>query len=69
MLLLTRLRIALVATLSRWADPVERERGDVPGWVLVAIMSAGLVILLWTIAGPLLTEVFEDAIRRVTGNF
>lgn len=45
------------------------ERGDVPGWVLVALMSAGLVILLWTLAGPLLAEVFEDAIRRVTGSF
>lgn len=45
------------------------ERGDVPGWVLVALMSAGLVILLWTLAGPLLTQVFEDAMARVTGNF
>ena len=45
------------------------DRGDVPGWVLVALMSAGLVILLWTLAGPLLSEVFEDAISRVTGNF
>ncbi len=45
------------------------ERGDVPGWVLVALMSAGLVIVLWTLAGPLLTQVFEDALARVTGNF
>lgn len=68
MLLLNRFRTALTGALSRWADPAERERGDVPGWVLVAVMSAGLVILLWAVAGPLLTEVFEDAIRRVTGN-
>ncbi|WP_201613724.1 hypothetical protein [Gulosibacter hominis] len=45
------------------------EQGDVPGWVLVALMSAGLVIVLWTLAGPLLTQVFEDAMSRVTGNF
>lgn len=48
---------------------VREDRGDVPGWVLVALMSAGLVILLWTLAGPLLAEVFQDAINRVTGNF
>lgn len=47
----------------------DEERGDVPGWVLVALMSAGIVILLWTIAGPLLSQVFEDAINRVTANF
>lgn len=45
------------------------ERGDVPGWVLVALMSAGIVILLWTVAGPLLSQVFQDAINRVTANF
>lgn len=45
------------------------ERGDVPGWVLVALMSAGIVILLWSLAGPLLSQVFEDAIARVTGSF
>ncbi|KAB1643512.1 hypothetical protein [Gulosibacter chungangensis] len=47
----------------------KEERGDVPGWVLVALMSAGIVILLWTVAGPLLSQVFEDAINRVTANF
>ena len=43
------------------------ERGDVPGWVLVTIMTAGLVLALWAIAGPALTRVFEQAIARVTG--
>ena len=42
------------------------ERGDVPGWVLITIMSAGLVILLWTVAGDLLVDVFESAITRVS---
>ena len=43
------------------------DRGDVPGWVLVTLMTAGLVVALWAIAGPALTGVFEDAIARVTG--
>ena len=45
----------------------EHERGDVPGWVLVTLMTAGLVLALWAIAGPALTEVFESAIERVAG--
>jgi hypothetical protein len=42
------------------------ERGDVPGWVLVTLMTAGLVIALWAVAGPALQGVFETAIQRVT---
>ena len=43
------------------------ERGDVPGWVLVTLMTAGLVVTLWAVAGPALTQVFNDAIAKVTG--
>jgi hypothetical protein len=43
------------------------ERGDVPGWVLITLMTAGLVIIIWGIAGPALSSVFEQAIERVTG--
>ncbi|WP_404311402.1 hypothetical protein LG314_08475 [Agrococcus terreus] len=45
---------------------VDEERGDVPGWVLVTLMTAGLVIVLWTVAGPALTGVFEQAIAGVS---
>ncbi|HWK78920.1 MULTISPECIES: hypothetical protein [unclassified Microbacterium] len=43
------------------------ERGDVPGWVLVTLMTAGLVVLIWAVAGPALTGLFEQAISRVSG--
>ena len=43
------------------------DRGDVPGWVLVTLMTAGLVVALWAVAGPALTRVFLDAIAKVTG--
>ena len=46
--------------------PTEPERGDVPGWVLVTLMTAGLVLALWAIAGPALADVFTSAIERVT---
>ncbi|QRV03052.1 hypothetical protein JTE88_06190 [Arcanobacterium phocisimile] len=42
------------------------ERGDVPGWVMITLMTAALVVLLWTTVGPALTSLFEDAISRVT---
>ncbi|WP_275002698.1 hypothetical protein [Promicromonospora iranensis] len=43
------------------------ERGDVPGWVLVTLMTAGLVVALWAVAGPLLENAFRQAISSVTG--
>lgn len=48
----------------RWNEAPER--GDVPGWVLVTLMTAGLVIALWAVAGPALTDVFDSAVERVT---
>lgn len=43
-----------------------RERGDVPGWVLVTLMTAGLVLAIWAVAGPALTDLFASTIERVT---
>ena len=43
------------------------ERGDVPGWVLITLMTAGLVAVIWALAGPLLSDLFTDAISSVTG--
>ena len=57
------------AVLQRFAeiDRSDRERGDVPGWVLVTLMTAGLVTALWLVAGPALRDVFTNAIEGVTG--
>ncbi|RJT88394.1 hypothetical protein D6T64_10620 [Cryobacterium melibiosiphilum] len=46
----------------RWAE----ERGDVPGWVLITLMTAGLVLIIWGLAGPALSGVFQQAIDRVS---
>ncbi|GAB2462832.1 hypothetical protein [Conyzicola lurida] len=50
-----------------WRELSTDERGDVPGWVLITLMTAGLVIIIWGLAGPALSEVFQQAIDRVTG--
>lgn len=53
---------------GRWLREFARdESGDVPGWVLVTLMTAGLVVLIWAVAGPALTSLFEQAIQRVSG--
>ena len=46
---------------------LSEERGDVPGWVLITLMTAGLVIVIWALAGQALANVFQQAIDRVTG--
>lgn len=46
---------------------VDDERGDVPGWVLVTLMTAGLVVAIWSLAGPALVDLFEQALGRVVG--
>ena len=45
-----------------------RERGDVPGWVLVTIMTAGLVTALWLVADEKLRDLFSQALDGVAGN-
>jgi hypothetical protein len=55
----TRLHAPVVATGA--------DRGDVPGWVLVTIMTAGLVTALWVVADDQLTRLLETALSGVTG--
>ena len=60
LLLTLRRRIALILS-------GDHERGDVPGWVHVTLMTAGLVVALWAVAGPALTNVFNTSMQRVLG--
>jgi hypothetical protein len=52
---------------TAWGELLEEERGDVPGWVLITLMTAGLVVVIWALAGPALAQLFEQAINRVAG--
>jgi hypothetical protein len=42
------------------------DRGDVPGWVLITVMTAGLVTALCVLADEQLTAVLGRAIGSVT---
>jgi hypothetical protein len=44
-----------------------RDRGDVPGWVLITLMTAGIVTLLWAFAGPRLLAILTNALDSVSG--
>ncbi|WP_334171963.1 hypothetical protein [Sinomonas sp.] len=44
----------------------EHERGDVPGWVMITLMSAVLVMGLLAIAAPALEGLFQQAISKVS---
>lgn len=65
----------MIKTLRHWywelgtraRGLAEDETGDVPGWVLVTLMTAGLVVVIWAVAGPALSALFEQAISRVSG--
>lgn len=39
------------------------ERGDVPGWVLVTLMTAGIVMALWVVAEPKLSSLLSGALN------
>ncbi|MDD9350372.1 hypothetical protein [Mumia sp.] len=43
------------------------ERGDVPGWVMITVMSAGLVAGLTALAGPQLKAMLQAALASVGG--
>ena len=42
------------------------ERGDIPGWVMVVLMTAAIVAAVWALAEPALTRLFNDAIDEVS---
>lgn len=43
------------------------ERGDVPGWVLITLMTAGIVTALWVVAEPTLKNLLTNALS-ITGD-
>jgi hypothetical protein len=47
------------------APRVRDDRGDVPGWVLVTVMTAGLVMAIWGVAEGQLRSMLSDALGSV----
>jgi len=61
-----RLFSAVTTMQSRAATWLQdRDRGDVPGWVMITVMTAGLVVVLTLLARPLLGDLFSTSVNSV----
>ena len=52
---------------TRFFQALKDQRGDVPGWVLVVLMTTGLVTAIWTIAAPRLTAILRNSLDTMNG--
>ena len=48
---------------ARWGT----ERGDVPGWVLIVLMTSALVVAIWGVARDRLVTIVSTALSSVCG--
>ena len=55
--LLVGIRMLVHRTTARMTD-----RGDVPGWVLITLMTVGIVMALWVVAEPKLSSLLGNAL-------
>jgi hypothetical protein len=60
-------RSRLITIHESFFTRLKDERGDVPGWVLVVLMTTGLVTAIWTIAAPRLTAILKDSLDSMNG--
>jgi hypothetical protein len=60
------MRTSLASRIRRALQSLRNERGDVPGWVLVTIMTAGIVAVLWQFAEPYLRDILQQALEAVS---
>jgi hypothetical protein len=43
------------------------ERGSIPEWVMLLVMGVGVVMALWAIVQPDITQLVSDAFARLRG--
>jgi hypothetical protein len=61
------LRQKLTTIQQSFFARLKDDRGDVPGWVLVVLMTTGLVTAIWTIAAPRLTAILKNSLDSMNG--
>ncbi|MSV75822.1 MAG: hypothetical protein F2853_01555 [Actinobacteria bacterium] len=52
-------------TQKSFMAAAKSERGDVPGWVLVVLMTTGLVTGIWTVAQPRLSSILKNSLDNM----
>lgn len=63
---LTALNTALLALVTRLRGP-DPERGDVPGWVMITVMTAALVLAILIPFREAVVTAVQNALASVTG--
>ncbi|MDN3480994.1 hypothetical protein QMA10_03530 [Arthrobacter sp. APC 3897] len=63
--LLLLLGTSLIVRLGQTLRSEDRERGDVPGWVMITLMSATLVAVIMFLAEEALRNMFNAAMAKV----
>ncbi|MFC0674575.1 hypothetical protein [Brachybacterium hainanense] len=53
--------------LRRAARRLQEDRGDVPGWVLITLMTAAIVVALWAVAADQLVAIFQNSMKPFLG--
>jgi len=61
------LRDRLIRAHKKFYSQLRDEQGDVPGWVLVVLMTTGLVTAIWTIAAPRLSAILKNSLDSMNG--
>lgn len=52
-----------------WVAAKNRDqRGDVPGWVLIVLMTSALVVAIWGVARDRLVSIVSSALDTVCGS-
>ena len=62
-----KISVAIQVSAARFVEKSRDERGDVPGWVLVVLMTTGLVTAIWTIAAPRLSAILKNSLDAMNG--
>jgi hypothetical protein len=62
----SKMSAVIQVAVSRVFEKTRDERGDIPGWVLVTVMTAGLVVAVWSVADGQLKTVLTGALRSVS---
>lgn len=55
------------SVVQRLVARLAAEQGDVPGWVLITLMTAGIVVALWAVASDQIVQIFENAMAPFLG--
>jgi hypothetical protein len=61
------IRVNLLLKTKATAFVKSASRGDVPGWVLVVLMTTALVTGIWSIAAPKLTTILRNSLDAMGG--